>query len=81
MMRYRLIFYNRSTDEVGGYLDIPPNFLPQVLTLARIQNASDLGEYPLDSKQVFDIANLIGFRPDVAQFKYHLEPVGLVSSV
>jgi hypothetical protein len=78
MMRYRLIFYNRSTDQVGGLIDIPAHFLPQVLALAGIQNANDLGEYPLDPKQVRDIAALIGFRPDISRFTYHLEPLGLV---
>jgi hypothetical protein len=77
MMRYRLIFYNRTTDRVGGLIDIPANLLPQVLALAGIQNASDLGEYPLAPKQVLDIASLIGFKPDVSRFAYHLEPLGL----
>jgi hypothetical protein len=78
MMRYRLILYNRSTDRVGGLIDIPGNVLPQVLTLAGIQNPNDPGEYPLDPKQVRDIARLIGFKPDVSRFHYHLESFGLV---
>lgn len=80
-MRYRLILYNRSTDQMGGLIDIPASLLPQVLSLAGIQNASDLGEYPLDPKQVSDIANLIGFRADVSRFKYHLEPLSLIPLV
>jgi len=78
MMQYRLIFYNRSTDQAGGLIDIPGNLLPQVLALAGIQNANDLGEYPLDPNQVRDIAALIGFNSDVLRFAYHLEPIGLV---
>ena len=76
MMRYRLIFYNRSTDRVGGLIDIAGTSLPQVLAIAGIRNANDPGEYPLDPRQVRDIAALIGFEPDVSRFEYHLEPFG-----
>ena len=78
MMQYRVIFYNRSTDRVGGLIDIPGNLVPQVLALAGIQNANDLGEYPLDATQVRDIAMLIGFKPDLSRFVYHLEPTGQI---
>jgi hypothetical protein len=78
MMQYRLIYYNSSTDRVGGVIDIPGRLLPQVLTLAGIQNANDLGEYPLDAKQVRDIATLIGVKADPSRFVYHLEPRGQI---
>jgi hypothetical protein len=74
-MQFRIILYNRSTDHVGGLIDIPGKFLPQVLAIAAIPNASDPGEYPLDAKQVRDIAAVIGFKPDVSRFEYHLEPL------
>ena len=74
-MRYRLIFYNRTTDRVGGTIDIPGRFLQQVLKIAGITNASELGEYPLGRKEVDDIAALIRFRPDFSRFEYHLEPI------
>ena len=80
MMQYRLIFYSCSTDRVGGLIDIPGKFLPQVLAIAGIRNADDPGEYPLDPRQVRDIAVLIGFEPDVSRFEYHLEPLGLVKN-
>ena len=76
MMQYRLISYNRSTDRAGGLIDIPGQFVPQVLAIAGIPNANDPGEYPLDPKQVSDIAALIGFKPDLSRFEYHLEPMG-----
>jgi hypothetical protein len=75
---YRVIFYNRSTDRVGGLIDIPGNLVPQVLTLAGIQNANVLGEYPLDTTQVRDIAMLIGFPLDLSRFVYHLELTGQI---
>jgi len=77
-MQYRVIFYNRSTDRVGGVIGIPGNLLPQVLVLAGIQNANDLGEYPLDATQVRDIAMVLGFKPDLSRFEYHLEPIGQI---
>jgi hypothetical protein len=76
MMQYRLTFYDRSTDRVGGFIDIPGTLLPRVLAIAGILNANDPGEYPLDARQVCDIAALIGFEPDVSRFEYHLEPLG-----
>jgi len=78
MMQYRLIFYNRSTDRVGGLIDIPGRLLAQVLTLAGIQNANVLGEYPLDAAQVHNISALVGFKPDPTRFEYHLEPTGQI---
>jgi hypothetical protein len=74
-MRYRLILYNRSTDDVGGLIDIPGRLLPKVLSLAGIKNAREPGEYSLDAKQVGDIAAVIGFKPDTSRFIYHLEPL------
>jgi hypothetical protein len=76
-MQYRLRFYNRSPDQVGGVMDIPENLLPQVLAIAGMQNANDPGEYPLDPNQVRDIAAVLGFKPEVARFVYHLEPVAI----
>lgn len=80
MMQHRLIFYDRSTDRVGGLIDIPGTLLPQVLAIAGILNADDLGEYPLGPRQVRDIAALVGFEPDVSRFEYHLEPLGPVKN-
>jgi hypothetical protein len=75
-MRYRVIFYNRDTDLVGGLIEVPGRYLGKVLAIAGIENASELGEYPLTQEQVRDIATLIGFRPDTSRFHYHLEPLG-----
>jgi hypothetical protein len=74
-MRYRIIFYDRTTDRVAGLINIPGQLLPRVLTIAGIRNVSELGEYPLAPKKVGDIAALIGFEPDVSRFEYHLEPL------
>jgi hypothetical protein len=78
MMQYRVIYYNRSTGRVGGLINVPGNLLPQVLTLAGIQNANDLGEYPLNSTQVRDIAMLMKFKIDLSRFTYNLEPMGQI---
>jgi hypothetical protein len=75
-MQYRLIFYNRTTDRAGGLIDIPEVYLPRVLGIAGITKPNEPGEYPLGPDQVRDIAALVGFRPDVSRFEYHLEPLG-----
>jgi hypothetical protein len=74
-MRYRIISYDRTTDRVAGLINIPGQFLPQVLTIAGVRDADEPGEYPLEPKKVGDVAALIGFEPDVSQFEYHLEPL------
>jgi hypothetical protein len=74
-MRYRVIFYNRTTDRVGGLIGIPGVFLHRVLGIAGITNPNEPGEYPLTAEQIRDIASLVGFRADVSRFEYHLEPL------
>jgi hypothetical protein len=79
-MQYRIIYYNRSNDQVGGLVDIPGRYTPQVLTIAGIRNTKELGELPLSDEQIRDIAALIGLRTDLARFVYHLEPIGSAQS-
>jgi hypothetical protein len=74
--RYRLISYNRTTDRIGGIIDIPAPLLKQVLAIAGIaMSASELGEHALTGEQVRDISSLIGVGADAARFHYHLEPI------
>jgi hypothetical protein len=75
-MRYRLIQYNRSTDHVGGLIDVPGRYAPRVVKIAGIQNEKELGEVPLTDEQIQAITAVIKFRPDVTRFIYHLEPLG-----
>ena len=74
-MRYRIIFYNRTTDLVGGTIDIPGQYLPKVLAIAGIGNARDPGEYPLEPKKIIEISALLRFKPDISRYEYHLEPL------
>jgi len=74
--QYRVISYNRSTDQIGGTFVVPGRHLPSVLKIAGINNARELGEYPLDDQQVRAIAALIGMNTDLSRFVYHLEPLG-----
>jgi hypothetical protein len=75
-MQYRLIFYNKTTDKVGGLIDIPGVQVRQVVRIARVRNQKEPGEILLDDEQVRDIASLIPFKPDLSRFIYHLEPLG-----
>jgi hypothetical protein len=75
-LRYRIILYNRTTDDFGGTIDIPQPLLPQVLAIAGIATtANELGEHVLTPEQVRDISSLIGFGADSFRFHYHLEPI------
>jgi hypothetical protein len=74
-IQYRLIWYNRLTDQVGGLSDIPGRYLPKVLKIAGVNNPRELGELPLSDEQIRDIGALIGLRIDVSRFIYHLEPL------
>jgi hypothetical protein len=76
-MRYRVIFYNRSTDFVEGLIDVPARCIGKVLAIAGIKDSGELGEYPLGQAEMRDIAALVGFEPDLSRFVYHLEPLGL----
>jgi hypothetical protein len=75
-MRYRLIQYNRTTDHVGGLIDVPGRYVPRVVKIAGIANEKELGEVPLTDEQVLSIAAVISFKADVTRFVYHLEPLG-----
>lgn len=75
-MRYRVIFYNRSTDRGGGLIDIPGVYVSRVLKIAGITDPNEPGEYPLVDQQVRAIAALVGFKADLSRFEYHLEPLG-----
>ena len=44
---YRVIMYERSTDRVGGVIDIPAPLVTQALSTVGISNATELGETEL----------------------------------
>jgi hypothetical protein len=75
-MRYRIICYDRTTDRVGGLIDIPGVLLPRVLKIAGVTDRNEPGELPPEPRQIVDIASLVGFRIDLARFEYHLDPLG-----
>ena len=67
--RYRIILYNRTTDRLGGAIDIPQPLLHQVLAIAGIAtSANELGEHPLNAEQVRDISSLLSFGADPSLF-------------
>ena len=73
---YRIIIYNRTTDRVGGVIDIPAPLLNKVLAIAGIAATPDeVGEFALSGEQVRDISSLVNFGADFSRFHYHLEPV------
>jgi hypothetical protein len=74
-MRYRIILYDRATEEADGLISIPRKHLGRVLGIAGVIDPNEPGELPLDEGQIGEIAKLIGFAADVARFHYHLEPI------
>ena len=70
---YRVIMYERTTDRVGGIIDVPAALVPQALSLAGISDPTELGETELSDTEVRALANLLGFRSNVSRYRYHLE--------
>jgi hypothetical protein len=71
--RYRVIMYERTTDRVGGMIDVPQKLVPQALAIAGVSDPTDLGETELTDSQVYALANLLGFRANLSRYVYHLE--------
>jgi hypothetical protein len=74
---YRVIMYERTTDRVGGIIDVPAALEPQVLTIAGISNPTELGETELADAEVVALANLLGFRSNIPRYRYHLETLAI----
>jgi hypothetical protein len=73
--RYRIIMYERNTDQVGGIIDVPVALAVQALAIAGIADAEEPGETALDDIQAIQMAKLIAFRENLARYVYHLETV------
>jgi len=74
-MRYRIILYDRATDEAEGAISVPRKYLGRLLGIVGIADPHEPGELSLDEAQISEIAKLIGFAADVSRFHYHLELV------
>ena len=70
---YRVIMYERTTDRVGGIIDVPAALVPLALALAGITNPTELGETELTDGEVWALANLLQFRSNTSRYRYHLE--------
>ena len=73
--RYRVIMYERTTDQVGGIVDVPDALAVQALAIAGVADADEPGETDLDDIQAIQMASLLGFRENVARYIYHLETI------
>jgi hypothetical protein len=71
--QHRVMMYERSTDRVGGIIDVPKRLIPQILSIAGIVCAAEPGESELTDKQTRAIARVMNFRADVGGYHYHLE--------
>jgi hypothetical protein len=74
-MIYRVVIYDRVSEQMKGSLVVPPSVLAKVKRIAGFKPEDDgLGEYPLDDAQTTKIAKVLGFRPEVDRFFYYVEP-------
>jgi hypothetical protein len=74
-VRYRIIMYERTTDHVGGIIDVPAALAVEALAIAGVADADEPGEIDLDDSQAIQMARLLGFRANVTRYIYHLETV------
>jgi hypothetical protein len=74
-MIYRVVTYDRSSEQMKGSLIVPPSVLSKVQKVAGFKPTDDgLGEYPLDEVQTKKVAKILGFRPEANRFYYYVEP-------
>jgi hypothetical protein len=74
-MIYRVVTYDRHSEEMKGSLVVPPSVLAKVKKIVGFGSQDDgLGEYPLDEGQTRRIAKVLGFRPETDRFYYYVEP-------
>jgi len=74
-MIYRVVTYDRDSEEMRGSLVVPPSVLAKVKKVAGVAPEDDgLGEYLLDDAQTKRVGKILGFRPEVGRFYYYVEP-------
>ena len=74
-MIYRVVTYDRTSEQMKGSLVVPPSVLAKVQKAAGFKPSDDgLGEYPLDEAQTRKVGKILGFRPDADRFYYYVEP-------
>ncbi len=74
-MIYRVVTYDRTSEQMRGSLIVPPSLVGKVKKIAGFKPADDgLGEYALDGSQTKKIAKILGFKPEEDRFYYYIEP-------
>lgn len=74
-MIYRVVTYDKATEQMKGNLPIPPSMFEEIKRIAGFGPQDDgLGEYPLDEEQTRQIARILGFNPEPSHFYYYIEP-------
>jgi hypothetical protein len=74
-MIYRVVTYDRTSEQMKGSLVIPPSVIARVKKIAGFKPQDDgLGDYPLDEEQTRQVAKVLGFRSEPDRFYYYVEP-------
>ena len=72
---YRLVAFDRQTEELIGSHAVPQKFVSGIRKAARIPPADDgAGDYPLDTEQAQKIANKLGIAVHPETADYFIEP-------
>ena len=75
-MIYRIVSDDRITERMKGSLIIPPTVLEQVKLIAGFQPQDDgLGKNSLETQQTYQVANILGFRPEPERFNYSVDEI------
>ena len=74
-MIYRVVTYDRTTEQMKGNLPVPPSVLQKEKKIADFEPQDySLGEYLLDDKQTIAVAKILEFHPEPNKFYYYVEP-------
>lgn len=74
-MLYRLVGFDRRTDELVSSDAVPSELIPEVRKIAGIPTSDDgAGDYPLDCSQSSKIARRLGIAARTDTTDYFIEP-------
>ena len=73
---YRLVGYDKKTERLEIRVDIPQVKVNEALAVASIKLNQDIevGDWELTPEQAKYIGDIIGFKPNLRNYDYFLEP-------
>ena len=73
---YRLVGYDKRTERLEIRVDIPQAKVGEALVIAAVKlgQGMEIGDWELTPEQAKHIGLLIGFKPNLRNYDYFLEP-------